>query len=131
MTASLSLLNAKFGIPTRWLVRRERQKRGVASALYRTRKHSLMRSAGTRYSPGQNLAAFRNKPRQHSRVLVIDIVNFIRAELARLTCANEASAPTLAAAAIVAASLVPGVAAHNSSSSSSDSSLPIGRTGSA
>src|SRR5206468_618426 len=71
------------------LVRYVRDKRDLARTLDRGLKLPLMHRAGAGDPPRQNLAALRHERADQLHVLVIDIVDLVRAELADLPPAEE------------------------------------------
>src|SRR5262245_53405233 len=50
-----------------------------------------MRRAHSRNAPRQNLSALRNKLKQEARILVVDVIDFVHAELADLFSSHELS----------------------------------------
>src|SRR6185295_5333557 len=71
------------------LFRRERQQRDVARALDGERQLALVLGAGPEHPPGKHLAALRHERRQQLHVLVVHVVDLVRAELADLAAAEE------------------------------------------
>lgn len=71
----------------------ERQQRDVASLLDGARDLALMRGANPGEAARNDLAAFRYEPLQQAHVAIRDFVDFLDAELADFSAAEEL-APT-------------------------------------
>jgi hypothetical protein len=78
-----------------------RQQSDIARAFDSLSQHALMYSAVARYSPGQNLASFRDEISQESRVFEINNVYLFNTETADAAPAHAASAATLRGSATV------------------------------
>src|SRR4030095_2512933 len=74
--------------------RRIRQQRDIARALDCLGEHALMYGTVARYSPGQNLAAFRDEISQKPGIFEINNVHLFNAETADAAPAHAASATT-------------------------------------
>src|SRR5215472_11152101 len=85
-------------------VRHVRDERDLARALDRRLELALMHGAGARDPPRQDLPALGDERRDQLHVLVVDVVDLVRAELADLAAAEQRAALTLG---LVAALLVP------------------------
>src|SRR5512146_2838002 len=85
------------------LTRRKRQQGDVARALDGGRKPALVRRAHAGQATGNDLAPLGHKLLQQAHVLVIDVVNFLDAELAHLLAAEKLAATFAAAVGPVAA----------------------------
>jgi hypothetical protein len=72
-----------------------RQERDIASAFDCLGQHSLMYGAVARYSPRENLAAFRNKVSEKPGIFEINDIYFFNAETANAAAAHAASTATL------------------------------------
>src|SRR6476646_9797164 len=79
---------------------RVRDERQLARAHQRHAELPLVQRTGTRDAARQNLRALRNKGEQQLGVLVVDVVDLVRAELAHLAAAEHR--PALAVLALTA-----------------------------
>src|SRR6188768_2865127 len=80
------------------LVRRVRQQRELTCANDGDAQRALMLRARAGNPPRQHLAALGDEAAQQLDVLVVDVVDLVRAELADFTTAEKAAATTLVAA---------------------------------
>src|SRR4029078_4651639 len=81
-------------------VRGERQERDVSRPLDRQRERALVRGAGPEHPSRQDLAPLGHEPGEELHVLVVDVVDLVRAELADPPAPEEvALARVLAASA--------------------------------
>ena len=85
----------------------KRQQRNIACLLDRQRQASLMRRANAGQSPRDDPAAFGNKLREQTNILVIDSFNLFDAELANFLAAKILATTTAAALAAAAWSARP------------------------
>src|SRR5688572_3967054 len=83
------------------LVRDVRDQRELTRPLDRDLQLALMQGAGARNPARLNLAPLRQKRRQQAHVLVVDVVDLLRAELADAPAPEEATARGLAALAVL------------------------------
>src|SRR5262249_28047427 len=74
----------------------KRQQRDVARLLDRQGKPPLVRRANARQTPGNDLSTLRDKLREQTNVLVVDVLDLLDAELADFLT-PEILAPALAA----------------------------------
>src|ERR1043165_8908711 len=81
-----------IGVP---LVRHVRDKRDLPRALDGDLQLPLVHRAGARDAARQNLAALRHERSQELHVLVVDVVDLVRAELADLAAPEERAALAL------------------------------------
>src|SRR5690242_21845916 len=79
-----SLRMTSIVISSYLVARRERQKSDVARLLDRVRQAPLVRRAHARDAPRNNLPALGHEGVQHFDVFVVDVVDFLDAELGRL-----------------------------------------------
>jgi hypothetical protein len=79
------------------LVRRVRQQRELTRANDGDAQSALMLRARAGNPPRQHLAALGDKAAQQLDVLVVDVVDLVRAELADLAAPEKAAATTLSA----------------------------------
>src|SRR5438445_3030257 len=87
------------GAPAPRSVRREGQERDVARPLDGERELALVLGAGAEHPPGQDLAPLGHEPREQLHVLVVDVVDLVRAELADLPPAEQVALARVLAAA--------------------------------
>src|SRR5690349_2285515 len=106
-----SLRITSIACPSRALVGDVGDQRELARALDRRLQLPLMQRARPRDAARLDLAALRQERRQQADVLVIDVVDLLRAELADTTAAEEPAARPIAALALVVAPLRPAAAA--------------------
>src|SRR5207248_3584351 len=71
------------------LVGHIRDQRNLPGPLDRRLQLALMHGAGAGDAPGQNLPALGNERAEQLHVLVVDIVDLVRAELADLAAAEQ------------------------------------------
>src|SRR3954464_11668101 len=81
-----------IGIPARRLVGGVRDERQLAGALQRDLQLALPLGARAREAPRLDLAALRHELHQQPHVLVVDVVDLLRPELADATAAEAAPA---------------------------------------
>src|SRR3954453_20485015 len=93
-------------------VRDVRNQRDLTSALERGLQLALVHRAGSRNAARQDLPALRHERAQQLDVLVVDVVDFVRAELAHLAAAEHRPALSLL---LVPALLVAAAAASRAS----------------
>jgi hypothetical protein len=86
-------IESSFSIPFD-LVSRVRQQRDIARAFDCLGKHALMYGAVSGNTPGQNLAAFRDKISQEPGVFEINDVYLLNAETADSAAAKAPATPT-------------------------------------
>ena len=79
------------------LVGHVRQERDLTRPHDRRAEFALVQRAGARDAARQHLAALRDEAGQHAHVLVVDVVDLVRTELADLPAPEESAAPTLVA----------------------------------
>src|SRR5438552_18506396 len=101
-----------IGVP---LIRHVRNERNLTRAFDRNLQLPLVHRAGARDAPRQDLAAFGHERSQQLHVLVVDVVDLVRAELADLAPAEHRTALALL---LVAGLLVAASAAASASRSS-------------
>src|SRR5205085_7005094 len=99
-----------------------RDERDLARALDRRLQLALVHRAGPGDPPRQNLAALWHERPDQLHVLVVDVVDLVRAELADLPAAEERTALTLF---LVARLLVAGAAAAATRASLSERHLNL------
>src|SRR3954468_20337404 len=98
------------------LLRHIRDERDLPSALDRRLQLALMLGARSGNASRQNLAAFGNERPNQLHILVVDVVDFVRAELADLAAPEECPPLSLF---LVAGLLVAGAAAATAAARSS------------
>src|SRR4051812_30655621 len=99
------------------LLRHIRNERDLAGALDRRLQLALVLGAGAGNAPRQDLAALRHERPDQLHVLVVDVVDLVRAELADLAPAEQRAALSLflVARLLVAGAAAPAAAAARSS----------------
>src|SRR5205809_4292026 len=98
-------------------VRHIRNQRDLPRALDRRLELALVHRAGARDPPRQDLAALRHERRDQLDVLVVDVVDLVRAELADFAAAEQCAALSLS---FVAGLLVALLAAASAGSALSE-----------
>jgi hypothetical protein len=96
MKSTLALL--RVSVVKSSLPRGKRQQRNIACPLNCRREPALVRRTNTGQAPWNDLAAFGHKLPKQANVLVVNVVNFLHAELADLLATEKFPSTAFAAA---------------------------------